>query len=297
MALFLEDIRFPVGESMRLARWGKDCDNLECLEAGGQSVPIRGAGSRWHSHPEQELTIVTRGTGVRHVGDHVGPFRAIDCVLLGSHLPHCWTGRGPYDGFVLQFAFPPEHAFWRVDGANALRELAAAAECGLRFETATGRLALELFERMADATMLARTGLLLELLGLLHSSLDQSAVTLSSTRMGANVDAASRPRLQATVQWILENFAQPIGLDEAICRSAMSRATFCRQFRRYTGKTFVTFVNDARLAHAHQLLTQTSRPIADIAYAAGFGSLSQFNASFRARFGTNPRHVRQQAET
>lgn len=296
MAIFLEDIRFPPGESMRLARWDQDCDNLEALETGGRRVPLCGAGSRWHSHPELELTVVTHGSGVRYVGDHVGPFGAVDCVLLGSHLPHCWLGH-TFDGFVLQFAFPPEHPFWRVDGASALRELVSAAEHGLQFQGATGRSTLRLLKRMAQAPRLARTGLLLELLGLLHSALAESAVALSSMRMGSDVDAASRPQLQATVQWILDNFAQPITLEEAVRRSSMSRATFSRQFRRYTGKTFVTFVNDARLAHSHQLLTQTTRPITEVAYMSGFGSLSQFNATFRARFGTNPRCARQRAES
>lgn len=296
MAIFLEDIRFPPGQSMRLARWDHDCDNLEALETGGRRVSLRGAGSRWHSHPELELTVVTHGSGVRYVGDHVGPFGAVDCVLLGSHLPHCWLGN-TFDGFVLQFAFPPEHPFWRVAGASALRDLTSAAEHGLQFPPETGRSTLRLLKRMAQAPTLARTGLLLELLSLLHADLAESAATLSSMRMGSDVDAASRPRLQATVQWILDNFAQPITLEEAVRRSSMSRATFCRQFRRYTGKTFVTFVNDARLAHSHQLLTQTTRPITEVAYASGFGSLSQFNATFRTRFGTNPRQVRRQAES
>lgn len=297
MALFFEDICFPAGESIRLARWDRDCDSLEGLEAGGRRVPIRGAGSRWHSHPELEFTIVSRGAGVRYVGDHVGAFGTLDCVLLGSHLPHCWMGQSPFDGFVLQFAIPPEHPFWRVDGASALRELALAAERGLLFKSATARSALALLKRMAGASTLARSGLLLELLASLHGKLQDSAVTLSSARMGTQVDAASRPRLQATVQWILENFAQPIALEEAVRRSAMSRATFCRQFRRYTGKTFVTFVNDARLAQAHQMLTQTSRPTIDVAHASGFRSISHFNASFRARFGANPRKIRRQART
>jgi len=54
----------------------------------------------------------------------------------------------------------------------------------------------------------------------------------------------------------------------------------------------VAFVTDARLAHAHQLVANTTRPIADIAFASGFGSLTRFNAAFQARFARAPRELR-----
>jgi AraC-like DNA-binding protein len=240
-----------------------------------------------------EFTIITRGTGMRYVGDHIEPFAAMDCVLLGSHLPHCWMERGAYDGYVMQFRIPPEHPFRRADGAAALRELFAAAEHGQRFDAATARAALALLRRITVASTLARAGLLLELFALLHSALKKRrAVPLSRARVGVGAEAASRPRLEAAVQWVLDNFTQPFTLDEAVRRSAMSRATFCRQFRRYTGKTFIAFVTDARLAHAHQLLTQTSQSISEIAYASGFGSLSRFNTAFRSKFHHAPRDLR-----
>ena len=72
----------------------------------------------------------------------------------------------------------------------------------------------------------------------------------------------------------------------------MSRATFCRRFLRLTGKTFIAFVTDARLAYAHQLLTQSRQSITEIAYASGFGSLTRFNAAFREKFGHAPRELR-----
>jgi transcriptional regulator GlxA family with amidase domain len=94
------------------------------------------------------------------------------------------------------------------------------------------------------------------------------------------------------VQWVLERFTEPLTLDEAVKRSAMSRATFCRQFLRHTGKTLIAFVTDARLACAHQLLTESPRGITDIAYTSGFGSLTRFNTAFRAKYATTPREVR-----
>jgi AraC-like DNA-binding protein len=239
-----------------------------------------------------EFTIFQRGSGTRYVGDHIGAFGEWDCVLLGSHLPHCWMEQGRTDGYVLQFHLPPEHPLRRLGGEREVRRLFATAERGISFRPATARAALALLECMAAASKLARAGLLLELLALLHDAPKKQTVTLSQTRVFAEANAATRPRLEAVVQWVLERFTEPLTLEEAVKRSAMSRATFCRQFARHTGKTFIAFVTDARLAYAHQLLTQTQRPITEIAYASGFGSLTRFNAAFREKFGQSPRELR-----
>jgi AraC-like DNA-binding protein len=239
-----------------------------------------------------EFTIFQRGSGTRYVGDHVGAFGEWDCVLLGSHLPHCWMEQGRTDGYVLQFHLPPEHPLRRLGGEREMRRLFATSERGISFRPATARAAIGLLERMAAASKLARAGLLLELLALLHDAPKRQTVTLSQTRVFAEADAATRPRLEAVVQWVLERFTEPLMLEEAVKRSAMSRATFCRQFLRHTGKTFIAFVTDARLAYAHQLLTQSQRPITEIAYASGFGSLTRFNAAFLEKFDKAPRELR-----
>ena len=292
MAVLLENIRFAPDECLRLLRWQGNARTLQSLEAGGRRAAATGVGGRWHSHAEMEFTIFQRGSGMRYVGDHVGAFSEWDCVLLGSHLPHCWMEQGSTDGYVLQFHLPPEHPLRRLGGEREMRRLFATAERGISFRPATARAALVLLERMAAASKLARAGLLLELLALLHDAPNKQTVTLSQTSVFAEADAATRPRLEAVVQWVLEQFTEPLTLEEAVKRSAMSRATFCRQFLKHTGKTFIAFVTDARLAYAHQLLTQTQQSITEIAYASGFGSLTRFNAAFREKFDQAPRELR-----
>lgn len=292
MAVLLENIRFAPDECLRLLRWQGNARSLISLEAGGRTTPQPGIGGRWHSHAEMEFTIFQRGSGTRYVGDHVGAFGEWDCVLLGSHLPHCWMEQGRTDGYVLQFHLPPEHPLRRLGGESEVQRLFATAERGISFRPATARAALGLLERVAAASKLARAGLLLELLALLHDAPKKQTVMLSQTRVFAEADAATRPRLEAVVQWVLEQFTEPLMLEEAVKRSAMSRATFCRQFLRHTGKTFIAFVTDARLAYAHQLLAQTQQSITEIAYASGFGSLTRFNAAFREKFGQSPRELR-----
>lgn len=65
-----------------------------------------------------------------------------------------------------------------------------------------------------------------------------------------------------------------------------------------TPKTFEEHVLERRLQHAHKLLTNPGRGparIADIALAAGFSGVTQFNRAFRARFGDTPTGARSSA--
>jgi len=292
MAALLENIRFAPDECLRLLRWQGNARSLQSLEAGGRRTAVTGVGGRWHSHAEMEFTLFQRGSGTRYVGDHVGAFGEWDCVLLGSQLPHCWMEQGRTDGHVLQFHLPSGHPLRRLGGEREVQRLFATAERGISFKPATARTAFVLLERMAASSKLARAGLLLELLALLHDAPKKQTVTLSRTRFFNDADSATRSRIEAVVQWVLEQFTEPLMLDEAVKRSAMSRATFCRQFLKHTGKTFIAFVTDARLAHAHQLLTQNHQSVTEIAYASGFGSLTRFNASFREKFDLAPRELR-----
>ena len=100
MAVLLESIRFAPGELLRLLRWDGNARIPLALEAGGRITPEAGMGSRWHSHAELEFTVITRGAGLRYVGDHVQAFTDMDCVLVGSHLPHCWMEQGRTAGFA-----------------------------------------------------------------------------------------------------------------------------------------------------------------------------------------------------
>lgn len=85
--------------------------------------------------------------------------------------------------------------------------------------------------------------------------------------------------------------------------SDLSAATLARMFRcseRYVHKLFAStgrsvgeHVNDQRIAAcARDLLVQPRRTIADIAFAAGFRDISNFNRLFKRINGASPREFR-----
>jgi len=68
---------------------------------------------------------------------------------------------------------------------------------------------------------------------------------------------------------------------------------FLRIFEQLTGVTPHQYVRRLRLREAAlRLATETSK-VVDIALESGFGDVSNFNRSFRAEFGVNPRAYRE----
>lgn len=72
-----------------------------------------------------------------------------------------------------------------------------------------------------------------------------------------------------------------------------------RQLRRvllqHFGVTPVELAQTQRLLFAKKLLQETHLPMAELAYAAGFGSVRRFNALFAARYGLAPGAIRRTA--
>jgi AraC-like DNA-binding protein len=77
----------------------------------------------------------------------------------------------------------------------------------------------------------------------------------------------------------------------------MSKATFERQFKSHTGKTFTRFLVEVRIDSARRQLLETDRPIGEIAFASGFNNLSHFNHQFALVHGESPGAFRRKMKT
>jgi AraC-like DNA-binding protein len=85
----------------------------------------------------------------------------------------------------------------------------------------------------------------------------------------------------------------PLTLSETASKFHTSKATLCRHVRKYTGKSFVQFLNEVRLNYSKISLLETDETVRDIASDVGFNSISNFNRSFKKQFAMTPREYRQ----
>jgi AraC family transcriptional regulator len=119
---------------------------------------------------------------------------------------------------------------------------------------------------------------------------------LEKTSDGRGRDTApttsERRRIGNALRHIETHADQPLDLATLAGIACMSKYHFLRSFRRVVGSTPYQYLLGLRLRRAAVNLAVTTTPVADVAYAAGFGDLSTFNHRFRANFGYSPSQFR-----
>lgn len=97
-------------------------------------------------------------------------------------------------------------------------------------------------------------------------------------------------RVNRAVDYVMENLAQPLRLEEVAQAACFSPYHFHRIFRTLMGETLAAFVKRVRLERAIHLLShRRATSLTEIALACGFSSSSDFSRSFRAQYGVPPR--------
>ena len=254
----------------------------------------------WHVHPEVELTLITAGRGRRYVGDSVEAFGPGDLVLLGPDLPHTWhTEPGPTAwpracaAVVVQFrADFLGPGFLDRPEMRAVRGMLARSVRGLRFDGPTARRAAD-----AVAALPRTTGGLTRLVALLgvldRLARSRQVVELSGRTFDAPLGPRARRRVDAVFRLVQAHHDRPLTQADAARAVHLGPSAFARFFKRSTGRTFVDYVHEARVARACRLLVETELPVAGICFDAGFGNLANFNRVFKRLKGVSPRAFRQ----
>jgi transcriptional regulator GlxA family with amidase domain len=95
-------------------------------------------------------------------------------------------------------------------------------------------------------------------------------------------------RLEATLQFLRENFAEPLPLPTVARKAGFSVPTFSRVFKRATGTSFLSYLRQIRVEHAKVLITTTPMNTEQIAQACGFQSQHHLIRSFKKATNVTP---------
>jgi AraC-like DNA-binding protein len=93
-------------------------------------------------------------------------------------------------------------------------------------------------------------------------------------------------------EFITKHLSEAMFLEDVARYAGVSAFHFCKVFKKHTGHTFTNYVNHARVEHAKRLLMKPRYCITEVAFDAGFQSLSQFNRSFRRVTSKSPTEYR-----
>ena len=253
-----------------------------------------------HKHMFTELVIVLRGRAIHAVDDFEYPIKQGDVFVIAGNREHEFKmmedlaliniifkpGHLPIDirdtadlpGFRTLFFLEPEyrhtHKFesrLRIAGKNLTlaSQLSKELEEELRMSRAGFRLKV--------------TALLMELLVHLSRCYEEMEAPQSQSLM----------RIADAINFIENNYAEPICHDRLAEIACMSKRNFQRVFFRAMNCTAKQYVINMRINQAQELLRGLGKSITEVAYEVGFMDSNYFSRLFKRATGVSPKSYRE----
>ncbi len=95
-------------------------------------------------------------------------------------------------------------------------------------------------------------------------------------------------RVGRATQWLRDHLADTVKVEAVAEIAGMSATSFHRHFRAVTGLTPIQYQKHLRLQAARTRLMAERADIAELSYAVGYNSPSQFSRDYRRLFGKSP---------
>ncbi len=96
------------------------------------------------------------------------------------------------------------------------------------------------------------------------------------------------PGIVRARDFIAKHQAEKLSLTAVAKAAHMNPVYFCRVFKKATGVGFSEYLSRLRIERAKWLLRDRRSRISEVAFAVGFGSMAQFNRSFKKVVGQSP---------
>jgi AraC-like DNA-binding protein len=243
----------------------------------------------WHFHPEFELTFIEAPGGSRRVGNHVGQFEGSDLVFIGSNIPHLnfdYGIRTDYEKVVLQI----KEDFFKNDFITTpeLASIYQLFQNSKRVICFSGKTKEIVGKRLKEIHHLPNFEQFVEVLSLFQMLATSNEITyLHELPFDDFYNNKEQTRLKVVYAFIENNFQRNITIGEMGELTHLSKAAFCRYFKKMTRLTFTEFLNQFRIEQA-KILLKSDKNVTETCYECGFESLSYFNRIFKKVVGENP---------
>lgn len=243
----------------------------------------------WHFHPEFELVYIEGASATRHVGDHISQFTDSDLVLIGSNIPHLNFDHGvttTYRKEVLHIKPSFKEDFiGEYPELKSLERLLELSRYGLAF---TGNTKKEIGALLKELHLLSPFDSFMHSMHILKKLAQSKEFELLHKQPYINrFSEKEQNRIREIYALVDEQYQNKITVDQVATLCNLTKPAFCRYFKKATGSTFVSFLNQYRISQAKRLLL-SGKNISETCFECGFESLSYFNRTFKKITAENP---------
>lgn len=254
----------------------------------------------YHFHPEMELVYVLESYGKRIIGDSVQSFGEGDMVFIGSNLPHVWlndemfySGIPSLKARAIVVYFNKNifgSGFYEMNEVFKICELFENAKKGICINGQTKEIISCKLKELVGKNGFDKILGVFEIVHLLSESKDLQYITTHGYR--SRLKHAETDRLSDVYKYVQKHFKENISLTTISNISNLTPQSFCRLFKKRTGKNFIEYLNEIRVSAACKFLLDTDWSISEIAYNCGYKTVSNFNKLFKSITGMSPKMYR-----
>ena len=242
-----------------------------------------------HCHPEYEINVVINTHGTRVIGDSEKEFSGLDFVMIGPFIPHVWKSTKE-ENHVVTIQFSPELLDYPIMNKRLflpIKQLLEDSRQGLQFY---GPDAERIKDEIVELTRIQGFQTATMFLNILNSLAHAPRRKLVSNMYESEnlIHQSKSRRISKVCRHIEENISHKISLSDAAKLVNMSDSAFSHFFKKQTSISFITYVNNLRVAKACDLLANTNLSASEICYDCGFNNKSNFIRLFTKRKNMTP---------
>jgi len=250
----------------------------------------------WHFHPEIEILYVVKSSGICFIGDGIHRFAEGEISIIGVNVPHWWKSDSKYldpenkngiKALIIQFKREIfDTNFINMPEMNSIKEFLEKSQRGIQYFGKSRKLLSEQIIKIFKFPGIKRITELILLLDMManikeykyHASIGYSKI----------INTYDFYRFNKIHEHIIRNFTKPIKLEDVANKVNICPTAFCRYFKKHTGKTFFSFLNEIRIGHACKLIVEDNISISRASLESGFNNLSHFNDQFKRVMNLTP---------
>ena len=241
-----------------------------------------------------KVSYVLIGSGLKLIGDLSTPINNKEVVLIPPGMPHCWYFDGLVtdedgkvrDACVIFTEETLDHCLNVFPELSRHIERLRNLKMAIKFGEEQSEKISRVIESMRSMSTARRIAALIRLILLVSE--DQVADIV-----GKYEELEKNERLKRQIDtYIICNLHRDFKLDDIASHMGMKPSSFCVFFKKLTGKTFITYLNEYRMERICQHLIHTDAPISEICYSNGFNNIPYFNRTFKKMMGLSPTEYR-----
>lgn len=243
-----------------------------------------------HQHSEIQISYIQEGSGTLLVGETINDYNPNDIIVIGGYLPHVFRSETNasevsvvYNLFFNKNSFGSE--FFDLPDLKSTNLFFNRAEYGMKILSKKRKI-IKQFRKLKNKSKIEQVSILLKILNYIDNS---EFSELSSFLYKNKYSDDEGKRMSKVFDFALENYFEPITLEDIAAHANMSKNAFCRYFKKRTNKTFFQFLIEIRIENACKfILKNPDWAISYVSEQSGFNNVAHFNRKFKEIKGVTP---------